>query len=158
MTEVRNDKQVENMLRKLAEEALDATAVEVLDIFLKKYIWKFAYIKNPKMYQRTKEFADAWEFKDLRVSAKVIAKELWYNPDKVPTFAPKRFIHGSKYSSPTDIRKNLPAILEGKQSSLWISVNRKNKFWQVFISDMTSRGELHRIIFKNFSAKGFKRA
>lgn len=84
-------------------------------------------------------------------------KELWYDPTKLKTFDPDRFIHGSKYSSPNDIRDNLPAILEGKQSSLWLSVPRKGKFWEEFIQEMFSKGELDKILTKHFSKRGFVR-
>ena len=137
--------------------ALEDITDEVLEVFLEDYIWKFAYIDDPQKYQRTNQFADAWEFTDLKRHAYTVSKELFYNEAKLTTFNPRKFQHGSKYSSPPDVRNNLPAILEGKRSSLWISVERKVKFWERFIDDMISKGELTKIIDKHFRKIGLVR-
>src|SRR6185369_3959194 len=134
MPDIRNQQDLIKVLEKEAEEALENISEVVLKIFKDKYIWKYAYIKKPKMYDRTNEFADAWEFSELKKQVKTISKYLWYNPDNVKTFDPDNFIHGSIYSSPNDVRDNLPAILEGKQSSLWLSVSREEKFFQKFLT------------------------
>ena len=157
MREIRNDADLEKLLEELIGEALDDTAEEVLELFLTKYIDKFAYIKNPKEYSRTLEFRNSWEFSDLKRVAMSLSRELWFNPANMKTFNPKKFQHGSKYSSPNDIRDNLPAILEGKRSSLWISVERKVKFWEKFVEDMIDRGKLERIITRHLSKRGIRR-
>jgi len=155
--EIKNEQDLKKMMEKLAGEALEDASDEVLEIFKRDYIMGYAYIDNPKEYRRTFEFKEAWNFTDLKKQANTILKELWYDPAKLKTFDPDRFIHGSKYSSPNDIRDNLPAILEGKQSSLWLSVPRKGKFWEEFIQEMFSKGELDKILTKHFSKRGFVR-
>ncbi len=155
--EIKNEQDLKKVMEKLAGEALEDASDEVLEIFKRNYIMGYAYIDNPKQYERTFEFKEAWDFTALKKQANTILKELWYDPTKLKTFDPDRFIHGSKYSSPNDIRDNLPAILEGKQSSLWLSVPRKGKFWEEFIQEMFSKGELDKILTKHFSKRGFVR-
>ena len=108
-----------------------------------------------RMYDRTMEFKNSWEFSDLKKSAMSISRELWFNDSKMTTFDTSKFIHGSIYSTPRDVRSNLPSILEGKRSKLWISVERRVKFWEKFISDMFSGGKLEQILNKHFSKRGF---
>lgn len=155
--EIKNEQDLKRAMEKLAGEALEDASDEVLEIFKRDYIMGYAYIDDPQQYERTFEFKESWIFTDLKKQANVLLKELWYNPEKMKTFDPDRFIHGSKYSTPNDVRDNLPAILEGKQSSLWLSVSRKGKFWDEFIQEMFSRGELDKILTKHFSKKGFVR-
>ena len=155
MTDIRNERQLRKILEEQTAGAINDTADEVLDLFLKDYIEKFAYIDNPKMYDRTMEFKNSWEFSDLKKSAMSISRELWFNDSKMTTFDTSKFIHGSIYSTPRDVRSNLPSILEGKRSKLWISVERRVKFWEKFISDMFSGGKLEQILNKHFSKRGF---
>lgn len=143
-------------MEKLAKEALEKITDRVLEIFKRDYILKYAYIDSPKMYERTMEFEKAWDFTSLKKEINRISTELWYDSSKLITFEPeKKFIHGSKYSSPPDVRDNLPAILEGKRSSLWMSVERRVKFWEAFINEMFDRGTLDKIITEEFKAVGF---
>lgn len=141
----------------LAEEALDQTTQEVIKIFRNDYLLKYAYIDNPVEYQRTLEFYNAWKWSEVKKDLLSLTTELYYNADDVKTFDAERFIHGSKYSNPNFVGDNLPAILEGKQSSLWISVYRPIKFWEKFIQDMLDNGGLEKILTKHFSEKGFTR-
>jgi hypothetical protein len=145
-----------------AGKAIEKSAEEILRLFRKDYILKFAYIKSPKKYGRTMEFYNAWLFSRLKKEATRLSTELFYNADTVKSFfpdadAPDKYIHGSKYSSPNFVGANLPAILEGKQSGLWLSVNRDVKFWERFIQDMFSGGQLGRILEKHFLSEGFKK-
>jgi len=153
--DIKNDSQLKSVMEKLAAEALDDASDEILKIFKDKYIMGYAYIDSPKKYLRTFEFREAWDFTALKKQANTLFKELWYNPSEMKTFDPDRYIHGSKFSSPPDVRDNLPAILEGKRSSLWLSVDRKGKFWQEFLKGMFDSGELNRIMTKHFSKRGF---
>jgi len=153
--EIKNEQDLKSLMEKLAGEALEDASDEILEIFKRDYVMGYAYIDNPQQYERTFEFKEAWNFTDLKKQVNTLLKELWYNPAEMKTFDPDRFIHGSKYSSPNDIRDNLPAILEGKQSSLWLSVPRKGKFWEEFMKEMFSKGELDKILTKHFSKRGF---
>lgn len=155
--EIKNESDLTRILEKLAGEALNDASDEVLEVFKNNYIMGYAYIDNPREYERTFEFKESWEFKDLKKEANSLLKELWYNPNNMKTFNPDKFIHGSRYSKPNDIRDNLPSILEGKRSSLWLSVDRKGKFWEEFIKKMFDSGELEKILTKHFSKRGFIR-
>jgi hypothetical protein len=154
---VHNASELVQLMEKLATEALEKVVEDVLEIFKRDYIMGMAYIKNPKEYTRTFEFSEAWDFTPIKSSLLSLVTELWYDPSKMRTFDPDRFIHGSKYSSPPDVRDNLPAILEGKRSSLWISVDREKQFWQEFMVEMFSNGKLDSIISKRFREKGFEK-
>lgn len=144
-------------MKEKAEKAIGEAAKEVLKVFKNEYVIKFAYIENPKQYSRTLEFLNAWDFSDVKAELTKVSTELFYNPDLLKTFDPDNFIHGSHYSSPPDIRDNLPAILEGKQSRLWLSVPRNVKFFEKFLKDMFDGGQLEKILTKHFLNNGFKR-
>jgi len=154
---INNPTQLAQTMERLAREALEKVVEDVLEIFKRDYIMGIAYIKNPKEYTRTMEFAEAWDFTPIKSNVLSLVTELWYDPSKMKTFDPDRFIHGSKYSSPPDVRDNLPAILEGKRSSLWISVDREKQFWQEFMVEMFGNGTLDSIITRRFKEKGFEK-
>lgn len=145
-------------MQKNAEKAIEGAAEEILKEFQQKYIWGMAYISSPKQYERTGELSEAFHFSDLKVEATRLSTELFYDVSKMKTFDPVKFIHGSKYSSPSDIRNNLPAILEGKRSSLWLSVDRNGKFWESFIQEAFQGGLLNRIMSKHFLSNGFRKS
>jgi len=155
--DIKNQTQLQTELEKKATKALKAVTKEVLEIFKKDYIDKFAYIKSPKQYQRTYEFRESWDFTEIKKNLTTLSTELWYDSSKMKTFDPERFIHGSRYSSPNDVRETLPEILESKQSSLWISVSRTIKFWDWFVRAMIQGGQLEKIMTKHFTSQGFKR-
>lgn len=141
-----------------ATEALELITSEVLERFQRDYIRRYVYESHAsnKVYEPTYEFINAWNWSALKREINRISTELWYDPSKLPTFEPENFIHGSYYGSrPLDVRDNLPAILEGMRSSLWISISRPIKFWQQFISFMIEGGGLEKIIEKHFASKGF---
>ncbi len=141
----------------LAEEALLETTEEVLKIFQNDYLLKYAYIDNPQIYERTNEFFDSWNWSEVKKTINSISMELWYNPDMIKTFNPEKFQHGSIYSNPNFVGDNLPSILEGKQSSLWLSVHRPVKFFERFLEDMIDNGQLEKIVTRRFTAKGFSK-
>ena len=155
--DIKNQTQLQTELEKKVGQILEKIANEVLDIFKEKYIWKYAYIKNPKMYDRTNEFASAWNFTKLKKTAMTLSKELWYDPSYIKTFDIDKFQHGSKYSTPNFAGANLPAVLEGTRSSLWLSVTREEKFFQKFLEDMLDGGQLEKIITRHFVSGGFRK-
>lgn len=142
----------------LAEEALEEIAEEVLDLFKKEYISRYAYISNPQLYERTMQFRESWKWTELKKFVKTLSKEMYYDPSGM-TFNPEKFQHGSKYSTPPDVRDNLMDILnkKGYSSSLWLSVYRETPYWDRFIADMFQGGALDKIIDKHFRSKGFIR-
>jgi len=160
--DITNENQLLNLMRERTNLALTKASKEVLEIFKEKYIMEFAYIDDPKKYERTWEFKNAWTFTDVKEETLRLLTELWYDSSKIKTFdleadAPYKYIHGSQYSTPNYVGANLPAVLEGKKSKLWLSVNRNVNFWEKFIEDMFSGGELDRILTKHFLAAGFAR-
>ena len=146
-------------MEKLATEAVEEATKEILDIFKREYVLKYVYIDNPREYERTNEFLNSFEWTTLRKISNVIVTEMFYNPDNLPTFNADKFQHGSRFSTPEDVRDNLMHILnkKGYSSSLWLSVYRDTPYWDEFIKDMFSGGELDKIITKHFVAKGFSK-
>ena len=153
--DISNDAQLRALFFDLAEEALSRVSYEVYKIFIDEYILGMAYISNPQQYQRTWEFMEAWDFTDIKRTINSVVTELWYDPSKMRTFNPEKFQHGSKYSSPPDIRDNLPSILEGRRSRLWISVDREKKFWQEFEKTFITSGRLSALMDKHMKPLGF---
>ena len=147
-------------MSRLAEEALRAISKDVLQIFQNEYLEKEVYGSHGenKQYIRTNQFFEAWEFSEIKKQLNSLSTELWYNPSNM-SFNPDTYTHGSKYSSPPDVRDNLMRILDkaGYSSSLWLSVSRPVAYWQSFIQDMFSGGQLEKIVTKHFRAKGFTR-
>lgn len=144
-------------MEKLVTEALEDATDEILEVFKKEYVLRYAYIDNPREYERTNEFLDSFGWTTLRKISNTIVTEMFYNPDNLPTFNPDKFQHGSKYSTPEDIRDNLMHILnkKGYSSNLWLSVYRNTPYWDKFITDAFSGGLLDRILTKHFKARGF---
>jgi hypothetical protein len=159
MATIRNDATLRAEMEKAAREALEGATKEILEVFKKEYVLKYAYISNPKKYERTMEFLNSWEWEDIKKAFKSLSTVMFYNPDLMHTFDPDRFIHGSKYSSPPDVRDNLMDILnkKGFSSSLWLSVYRDTPYWDKFIQDMFKGGLLDRILTKHFSKVGFRK-
>ena len=161
MPTITNDSQLLKAMEDAARNALDGITNEVLGLFQEQYVRKYVYDSHGEnaMYHAgtktaTNEFLEAWQFDNIKKTLNTLSTELWYNPGKLH-FDMDTFLHGSLYSTPPDIRASMPQILEGKQSSLWISVNRPVKFFEQFISDMFSGGQLEKIITKHFLNNGF---
>ena len=163
MPTITNDSQLLKAMEDAARNALDGITNEVLGLFQEQYVRKYVYDSHGEnaMYHAgtksaTGEFLESWQWSALTKTVNTLATELWYNPGKLH-FDMDTFLHGSKYSSPPDSRASLPYILEGKQSSLWISVNRPVKFFEQFISDLFDGGNLEKIVTRHFQAQGFVR-
>ena len=162
MTDIRSEGQLRAAFEKDIEKALNKVTVEVLKIFQNEFIRKYAYYnegKNKNYYDKTGEpsweFYKAWQWTSLKKMINSLVTELWYNPAGVE-FEMSKFKHGSKFSSPVNVSANMPAILEGKQSSLWMSVPRKGKFWELFIEEMFDGGKLEKILIQKFQEVGLK--
>jgi hypothetical protein len=150
-------------MEKLVIEALSDATEEILDLFKKSYLKRYVYDSHGKNVsyhdgsgKPTYEFLESWEWSQIKKATNSLVTELGYHPEKM-SFDMDTFLHGSRYSSPNDVRENFPAVLEGKQSSLWLSVNRPIKFWQQFIADLFSGGKLDQIITKHFVSRGFQK-
>ncbi len=152
---IKSQQEILSIMKSKTKAAIEGATEEILQIFKESYLKEFAYVDTPKQYERTYEFLNAWEFSEILERTTTLVTQLAYHPEKMSTFNPHKFQHGSKYSKPNDIREILPAILEGKQSSLWISVSRPVKFWDRFISDMVKGGKLDTILSKHFKQNGF---
>ena len=160
MPQITNDQQLNQVMQKLAGEALEAVADRVLTEFQRDYVAKYAYTDSPAMYQRTYDFLRAWDWTPLKKELMRLSKEMWYNPGKVDANIDK-YQHGSIYSTPEIISASLMKILNkaGRSSSLWLSngVDRKEAYWEKFLEDFFAGGKLERIIFQEFSKRGFTR-
>lgn len=161
MTNIINQSQLQSAMEIATNNALQAITKEVLGIFIDEYIVKLVYQShggNVVYHNGTKDptfqFLEAWDWTPIKKAINTISTELWFNPANMD-FDMDTFLHGSKYSSPVDVRDNLPAILEGRKSRLWLSVYRPERFWQKFIEDMFNGGKLESIITKHFVANGF---
>lgn len=159
---IKNTKQgIESEIEFVVIQILDAITERVIRIFKNEYILKYVYIPNPKMYERTMNFLDAWEWTPTKKQGARIIREMFYNPDVVKANIPK-YQHGSIYSTPEDVSHLLMEILDkrGRSSSLWLSngVNRKEAYFKKFIADMLSGGELSKIMDEEFIKRGFIKA
>lgn len=153
------------LVEKAVEEALEAITAEVLVIFKRDYVMKYVYeshMPNVKYHNNTRkptyEFLEAWDWTALRKKVNSISKELWFDSSKLSHDEPS-YLHGSKYSTPEDVRDKLMDILNkaGRSSSLWLSSTaiRPVAYWDKFLDDFIDGGEMDRIITKHFASKGF---
>ena len=147
-------------MQKLAGEAIEAVADRVLTEFQRDYIAKYVYTDSPSMYQRTYDFIRAWDWTPLKIEITKLTKEMWYNPGKVDPNIDK-YQHGSIYSTPEIVIASLMDILNktGRSSSLWLSngVDRKEAYFDKFLEDFFAGGKLERIVFQEFTKRGFVR-
>jgi len=156
MPQIKNDQDLQRVMEKAANDALEDSASEILNVFINQYVLKYAYIKSPQQYERTNEFVKSWDWTPTKRELFKLSKEMFYDYEKnMPTFNMKKFQHGSKYSSPEDVIHNLMDILNTKNaSSLWLSVTRDAPYWDTFINDMFG-GTLDKIITKHLKKAGF---
>lgn len=163
MPAIRNQNDLTKLLESQARLALESATEELLDLFKTEYIQKYVYDGHSpnEMYhggsgKPTGEFMEAWQWTELKKVTNKLITEMWYDPSKLQ-YDMGTFKHGSKYSTPKDVRKTLMDILnkDGYSSSLWLSVNRPVAYWEQFISDMFASGKLNEIIGKHLILKGF---
>lgn len=162
---IENQADLERLIEQQARKAIEGATEEILKIFKEDYIKKMVYNshgKNVSYYngtgKATGEFENSWNWTDIKRVVNSLVTSLFYNPDLLSHDSPT-FLHGSKYSSPEDVRENLMDILnkEGRSSSLWLSVSRPQAYFDEFISSMFDDGELDKILTKHFLANGFTR-
>lgn len=152
--------ELNQLMQKLAGEAIEAAADRILTEFQRDYIAKYAYTDDPKMYERTHDFLRSWDWTPLKRELMKISKTMWYNPGKMG-YDIDKFQHGSVYSTPPVVITSLMDILnkKGRSSSLWLSngVDRKEAYFDKFLEDFFAGGKLERIIFQEFTKRGFTR-
>lgn len=167
MTDIRNEAQLLGILETVIREVLEATADEVLEIFKRDYITKYVYeshMPNVKYHNKTRkptyEFRDAWDWTEIKKTLMTLSREMWFDPSKL-SFDESTFLHGSRYSTPEDVRENLMDILNktGRSSRLWLSSTaiRPIAYWNKFLDDFISGGQLERILSKHFALRGIRR-
>ena len=153
------------IMRQKAVKALEKITKEVIEIFKKDYVMAMVYnshLPNVKYYNNTRmptyEFLDAWDWSQIKDEVTRLSTEMWFDSNKLG-FNSNAFLHGSRYSTPEDVRENLMDILNkrGYSSSLWISVKRPKAYWDEFIKAMFNKGDLEKIITKHFISEGFTR-
>lgn len=157
MPTIKDEGELKRILEKEAESAIEDASKEVLQILKKDYILKYAYTKSPKVYRRTMEFLDSFDWGEIKSSINTLTREMSYRSENLPSYDPEKFVHGSFIGNPNDARENLADILNktGFSSSLWISVERKRAYWDEFINEMFSGGRLEKILRKHFLNHGF---
>lgn len=163
---LKSEKDILREMERLVRQAVDDITKEVLDLFKRQYVRRYVYDShgaNKKYHagsrKPTYQFEKAWEWTELRKQVNILATEMWFNWETL-NYNESTFLHGSKYSSPNDVRENLMDILnkKGYSSSLWLSVSRDVPYWDKFIEDMFARRQLEKIVEKHFVAKGFSKA
>ena len=159
MPAIQNESQLQQIMEKLASEALEVVADRVLKKFKEEFVEPIIFKSHGpnSVYERTGEFENSWEWTALKKDLKTLSKEMWYNPSKM-TLDRKNFVHGSNYP-PNDARKELMDILNksGYSSSLWVSVKRPAPYWDAFILAAFQGGMLSKVISEEFSKRGFKK-
>lgn len=169
---ISNENELIKVMKEAVRKALDGVTKDVLQIFREEYIMKMVYeehIPNSRYYNNSRtptyEFKDAWDWSAIREDVKELSTQLWYDGSTLSfdeigdDWRNDTYLHGSRYSTPPDVRMHLMDILnkKGRSSSLWLSSTavRKRAYWTEFIKDMITRGELEKIVTKHFVANGF---
>lgn len=151
------------LMEKLIRNVMEESSEEILEIFKKEYIEKFAYAKGkPVMYPTTFEFRDSWIWGDIKKHADTLVMEMFNDWERMPSLSRRAtppFIHTTFTSSDTiwddDSRPHLASILDNSPiSTAFLTGNRVGGYWTKFIRAMFTSGKLKRIIDKNAKAKG----
>lgn len=158
MQTVRSYKQITNLVESKAQIAIGKATKRILEDFKKEFIDRIVYNSHGRnaFYKPTNEFRDAWEWTEISMKANMLVTELYYNPSGM-SFNAERFIHGSSWSKPPDVRDNLMDILNkrGLSSSANLSVSRPAAYWDIFIWSLFRGGMLSKILNEELKAVGF---
>jgi hypothetical protein len=138
------------MMEALISDVISEVSDKCLDS-LRDHIWTDTYLEHAPMNKiyfdgsglATGEFFNSWELGAIVKSMPAITRELFQNWESM-TFNRDKFLHGSKYSNPNDVREDLANILNRNadpSSSLWIAVKIK-PFWDLWLNDLFVNREL----------------
>lgn len=163
MATINTKLEMNNLLEQKVQIILKNATQRTLDLFKEEYVKRIVYDSHDpnKFYERTWEFYKSWEWTDIKRQANSFVTEMFYNyQSNMPTFNREKFIHGSKWSRPNDVRDNLMHILnkKGRSSSSFLSVYRPAAYWDAFIGGMFQGGQLKKIMDEEFLRAGFKKA
>jgi predicted Holliday junction resolvase-like endonuclease len=160
--EIKNEQDLKRVMEKLAGEAIKKATARILQK-LKEQIQKDVYTEPNLWYERTGDFERAWLWSDVEKKVNSLVTELSYDPRNM-RYIPKDWIHGNPGRSAVD---NLADILnlafnnykDGYTSNLMFGNKHfshfRRPYWENFIKNMFSNGELEKILSEEFGRVGF---
>jgi len=155
--EITSPAQLQETLKNIVIEVIEAVSKDLLEIFKEDYIQKEVYDghKPNVKYNPTGEFYDAWEFTDVEVALKEVTTELWYNWMSMG-YDPDTYTHSSASSNwPNDTREHLADWLNRTvSSSHWFSVKRNERYWNKFIREQVTENRIDKLFKKHFALRG----
>lgn len=164
MSEIRGSTQLRAIMLSIAEEVVDKVADNVIKR-LKENIMRYVYEYHGsnKEYSPTYEFLESFDWGDVKKNVSGFIREMAYLPERLGSFDPGGWIHGSNYPSEgydKDARDNLADILNlggktgergGFTSSMFISVPVK-PYWNITMRELLDDGLLEKWIDKEIKA------
>ncbi len=163
MAEMRNDREVYNVLNNVIRDALDATAGYVLGV-IESYVMKDVYGSGniPHMYQRTNEFFNSW-VKEVESSNRLdeVVATIFSDVDLMH-YDPSNHIHGSYLSG--DFREHMAEVIEEGLGYKYFPQTRKDgtqnpagkprRFFSHTINELNKSGQLKKIFEMEMKARG----
>lgn len=132
--------QLEEQLNKICELVIDNVSGLILRD-LRNFIQKYTYESHSanRVYERSGEFENAWQWKEIQKVTKSLSKELFYNWQEMSV--DRMTYKHIDYLSERDNREYLASILNinGLEEGNPIAVFRWS-FWNNFIVEMTLSG------------------
>ena len=164
--EITTNIQLNTVMNNILEQVFDEVSDIISKTFKENYIQKMVYDSHGPntVYENPlgQEFKEAWVWGQIKISAREVSKEMfydWKNMDSVPDKWGSTGIHGSTVPGwSSDERSFLAEVLNksGPSSSLWLSVSRTQAYWTTFIQDYVDGGKLKQLFDKTFSKYGIR--
>lgn len=104
----RNESEASNIIMPRIRKAVEEVADKILDENYKDVRDLFYAQYQPKYYERSMDFLDAWDFDPIEQHGNTISAEFGFSPSMM-TSIPEEFQHGSPVSG--DIREYLADII-----------------------------------------------
>jgi len=159
--EIKNDIQLNSALKQIIRNVLESVSKEILEDFKKELVEEYAYVKgSPVKYPRDYGFRDAWTWTDIKEGAKEMSMTMFNEWDKLQQPSPRgkapfiytTFAKNSRWAS--DSRPYMTHYLEEMNPSIFITGNRKGKYWSQFRQKYEKSGRLKRVIDKHAKKYG----
>lgn len=116
--ELKNSKQIKDYLVPIICDVVEDIMNKILDLnyeLIQQIVYS-AYF--PNVYERTEEFAFAWDYSSPQISGNHISSSFNYNPDTM-SYVPELAQHGSPFGA-NDVREYLAEIIyEGLSGPLF---------------------------------------
>jgi len=150
MKEISSLLELEQILEESSRRTMESASKEILGIFKEKYIEKMVYKVDPKVYQRTKDFKNAWKWTDIKSVAKTLEMVMMGEYGGM-SMDEETYTHSSYSPWGLDSRFFLEKVLnkDGRSSSHHMSRTDGDAYWDNFIRDMLDSGGLKKIIDNN---------